>query len=189
MKRYYITDRAQLGGIEPLLEAIERNLADGVDLIQIREKDLPGRELSALVRRIMSMPNPAGTRVLINDRVDVALACRAHGVHLPSLSIASKLVRSIVPAGWVIGVSCHEREEVLAAEREGADLVVFGPVFDPLSKTPQTPPRGLSELRAVSASVTIPVYALGGITKTNAAQCVAAGAAGVAGISLFQRTL
>jgi thiamine-phosphate pyrophosphorylase len=186
MLRYYITDRKQAGGVEPLLDAIGRNLSLGVDYIQIREKDLPARELAALVRRALALRNPRGTRILVNSRADIALACGAHGVHLPSDSIAPSRWRAVVPAGFLIGVSCHEREEVLAAEREGANLVVFGPVFEPISKVTTVPPRGLQGLAAAASGVSIPVLALGGITRENAALCVGAGAGGVAGISLFQ---
>ena len=187
MRRYYITDRKLLGGsLDALVEVIGRNLADGVEMVQIREKDLSTRELLGLVRRVMRLPNPHGARVLVNGRVDVALAAEAHGVHLPSDAPAVSCFRSIVPTGFVFGVSCHKREETLAAEKEGADFVVFGPIFAPISKATFTPPRGLDELCAVSRGVSLPVYALGGITAENARSCVAAGAAGVAGISLFQ---
>jgi len=187
MLRYYITDRQQLGGIERLLECIQKSITNGVSLIQIREKDLSGRALAELVRKVLSLPNPGGTKVLVNGRVDVALACGAHGVHLPAESIAPSRFRSIVPPEFIIGVSTHSREEVLAAEREGANLVVFGPVFEPISKATSAPPRGLDELKLLTSSVSIPVFALGGITPANAHLCMDAGAAGVAGISLFQK--
>ncbi len=186
MKRYYITDRKQLGGIDALLEAIARNLAGGIDMVQIREKDLAARTLCALTRKALQLPNPYGSRILINSRVDVALACGAHGVHLPSGSISARRMREVVPAGFLIGVSCHEREEILVAAREGADFTVFGPIFEPISKSSLLPPRGVDALRAAARDSRVPVFALGGITRENTAQCVAAGAAGIAGISLFQ---
>jgi thiamine-phosphate pyrophosphorylase len=157
-----------------------------VDWVQIREKDLSARELSQLVRRVMEMPNPRSAKILVNTRVDVALAAGAAGVHLPSGSIAPCEWRAIAPAGFLIGVSCHSLEDVLRAESEGADYVLFGPVFAPLSKTSDLEPRGLKELRRVSRAVRIPVLALGGITWGNAEACVGAGAAGVAGISMFR---
>jgi thiamine-phosphate pyrophosphorylase len=187
MKRYYITDRGQFGGIGPLLESIARNLLDGVELIQIREKDLSGRDLFALVRQALSLPNPHGTRVLVNDRLDIAVASGAHGVHLPADSIAPNLLRTLVPKQFLIGVSCHQREEILAAERDGADFAVFGPIFDPISKEPGVTPRGLTELRAIAEGRSIPIFALGGITRVNAQACVDAGAVGIAGISYFQQ--
>jgi thiamine-phosphate pyrophosphorylase len=185
MKRYHITDRRLIGGTAPLLECIERNAASGVEMIQIREKDLGARELAALVRAALAVCGPA--RVLVNSRVDVALACGAHGVHLPADSPGAAAWRRLTPAGFLIGVSCHELEELRRAEREGADFAVFGPVFRPLSKDDERTPIGLEGLRAGVSAVRIPVFALGGVTKENAAWCAEAGAAGVAGITLFQR--
>jgi thiamine-phosphate pyrophosphorylase len=187
MLRYYITDRKPLGGTDALLKAIERNLEAGVDFVQVREKDLSARELAALVRAALALPNPLGAKILVNSRADVALACGAHGVHLPSRSIPPRTLRSIAPKGFVIGVSCHHVEEVRAAELEGADFVVFGPVFYTASKAPYGEPAGIEKLRDASAAAVIPVFALGGINGGNAAECTAAGAAGIAGISMFQQ--
>jgi thiamine-phosphate pyrophosphorylase len=164
------------------MDGLARNLVRGVDWIQIREKELPARELMRLVRRCVGL----GAKVLVNTRVDVAIAAGAAGVHLPAGSIAASEWRGITPNGFLIGVSCHSLEDVLLAEKEGADYVLFGPVFAPLSKTSDLAARGLDELRRVSLAVTIPVLALGGITNANAAACVEAGAAGVAGISMFR---
>jgi thiamine-phosphate diphosphorylase len=135
---------------------------------------------------VMELPNPHSVRILVNSRVDVALAAGAAGVHLPSGSIATLEWRGITPAGFLIGVSCHSLDDVLLAEAEGADYVLFGPVFAPLSKESDLAPRGVEELRRVCGSVRIPVLALGGITWGNAQACVEAGAAGVAGISMFK---
>jgi thiamine-phosphate pyrophosphorylase len=187
MLRYCITDRRQAGGIELLLAAVKRNLERAVDMIQIREKDLPTRELASLTRQVCGLAAPYGTRVLVNERADVALACGAAGVHLPANSLPVRDLRAVTPKGFVIGVSCHEVEEVQAAARDGADFAVFGPVFWPLSKESPLPPRGLDGLRAAAHAVSIPVLALGGVTEENALFCVEAGAAGIAGITIFQR--
>lgn len=157
-----------------------------VDWIQIREKDLSARELLTLVQSVQALPNPRGVKIIVNTRVDVALAAEAAGAHLPSGSPAPARWRTITPPGFLLGVSTHSIDEVRAAEQEGADYVVFGPVFDPISKPPDRVARGLEGLARAAGAVRIPVLALGGITQTNIEECLAAGAAGIAGISLFQ---
>ncbi len=180
MLRYYITDRHAF---------VERAMRDGVERIQVREKDLCARDLCALVRRILDLARPHGTRVIVNSRADVAIAAAAHGVHLTGTSIAPKILRPILPTGLLIGVSTHCFEDLRAAETEGADFVVYGPVFPVVSKPGYAAHLGLEELRRAVRAVTIPVIALGGVTHTNAAACIEAGAAGIAGISMFQNPL
>jgi thiamine-phosphate pyrophosphorylase len=180
--RCYITDRQTLTA-ETLLDAIARNMAAGVTWIQIREKDLSARKLFELVEAAIKLPNPRGSKIIVNTRADVAIAAGAAGVHLPSGSPPARLWRR---PGFLVGVSCHSVEEVQAAENEGADYTVFGPVFAPRSKSARAEPRGLEDLRRAGAAVRIPVLALGGVTRENSAACVSAGAAGVAAISMFQ---
>ena len=182
----YITDRRTLPANTSLLDNVARNLAAGVEWVQIREKDLSARELFDLTVLVLGLPNPHGSKILVNSRVDVAIAVGAAGVHLPAGSPAPRLWRDLSPAGFLIGVSCHTLDEVRAAEEEGADYVVFGPVFAPRSKVTALEPLGVDALGEAARAVRIPVLALGGITRENAAGCIAAGAAGVAAISLFQ---
>jgi thiamine-phosphate pyrophosphorylase len=188
MIRCYITDRARLAPTETLIQAIARNAAAGVDWIQIREKDLESRALFELVSQASECAS-GRAKIIVNSRVEVALAASASGVHLPSGSPPPSFWEGIVSPGFLIGVSCHTLDEVRAAEREGASYVLFGPVFAPLSKPSDLAPRGLDQLARAASSVTIPVLALGGITLENAHSCMAAGAAGVAGISIFQNLL
>jgi thiamine-phosphate pyrophosphorylase len=182
----YITDRRTLPANVDLLDCIARNLAAGVEWVQIREKDLSARELFDLTAAVLALPNPHRAKILVNTRVDVALAAGAAGVHLPGGSPAPWRWRLSTPAGFLIGVSCHTLDDVRAAEDEGADYVVFGPVFAPRSKKTDLEPRGIDLLGAAARAVRIPVLALGGITRGNARDCMAAGAAGVAAISLYQ---
>jgi thiamine-phosphate pyrophosphorylase len=179
---YAITDRSQLQ--QGLIECLRGWLAAGLDYIQIREKDLPARALYELVVGAVALPNPHGTRILVNERVDVALAAGAHGVHLPSHAPSPQRIRTIVPPGFVIGVSCHTAGEVDAAEREGADFAVFGPVFETRSKGAYGAPAGVAALEQAAHGRRLPVLALGGITVENFQQCRAA--AGLAAVSLFQ---
>lgn len=186
MRLYYITDRKQLRDDE-LLAVIGRALSAGVDLVQIREKDLTAHELFELTKAAMRLPNPESAKILVNARADVALAAGAHGVHLPAHSMPVAEIRRVSPPRFLVAVSCHSVGEVRAAASEAADFAVFGPVFETASKASYGPPQGLDKLAQACRAVPIPVLALGGLGLANAADCLAAGAAGIAGISVFQR--
>jgi thiamine-phosphate pyrophosphorylase len=123
---------------------------------------------------------------MVNDRLDVALAAKAHGVHLGTRSMPVELVRSLEPQEFVVGVSCHSLEESLTAQAAGADYILLGPIFATPSKLAYGPPLGLAKLRELTLQVTIPVFALGGISRDRAAICLQNGAAGIAGIRIFQ---
>ena len=184
----YITDRRQLRSV-PLAAVIRETVRAGVDIVQVREKDLLSRELFALVEEALSAtrePGMGGARVVVNDRVDVALAVEADGAHLATHSMPPQVVRRLVPRGFVIGVSCHSLDQAIAAEAGGADYLVLGPVFETPSKLEYGPPLGLEKLRNVTSRVRLPVLALGGITVDRVRSCVEAGASGIAGIRIFQ---
>ena len=158
-------------------------------MVQIREKDLPTRELLELVNGAVAVargPGGAGARVVVNDRLDVAWAAQAHGVHLGTRSLPARVVRGMVSAHFLVGVSCHSLQEALAAESAGADYLVLGPVFETPSKLEFGPPLGLEKLREATLRLRIPILALGGITRERARACRDAGATGIAGIRLFQ---
>jgi len=157
--------------------------AAGVDAVQLREKDLPAGSLAEVGRRIAAVLE-SRVMLLVNGRVDVALAIGAAGVHLPSRGLPVARLRRRFPS-LVIGASTHRLEEVAAAAEAGADYVTFGPVYAPTSKTSALAPVGLEGL-ARAASLGIPVLALGGITLDRLAEVAAAGAAGVAAIGAFQ---
>ena len=170
-----------------LLQLIEAAVNAGVSLIQIREKNLPVRVLAELCARASTVTRGSETKLLINDRVDVALAYGADGVHLTSQSLRATVARRISGADFIIGVSTHSVEEVLDARDGGADFAVFGPVFATPSKLHFGEPHGPEKLREISSSVSeLRVLAIGGISLENVAECFAAGAVGVAAIRLFE---
>jgi thiamine-phosphate pyrophosphorylase len=187
----YVTDRKALPGEKTpsaLFEKIRAAAAAGVDWVQIREKDLAARELLALVRDAVAL---ASIRVIVNDRLDVALAVGAAGVHLGHASVpAREVVRwcraGNAPADFLVGVSCHSLEGAQEVESAGASYTYFGPIYETPSKIPFGKPHGVEELAQVAKAVRIPVIAIGGVNESNAAECIRAGAAGIAAIRMIQ---
>jgi thiamine-phosphate diphosphorylase len=173
-----------------LLEKIEAAAVAGVDWMQIREKDLSGRQLTKLVSEAVRLV-PATCRILVNDRLDVAITAGAGGVHLGEQSVPVDQAKRLLserncPEDFLVGASTHSLASACAAEESGADYVIFGPVFATPSKTAYGPPLGVGQLGEVCRSLSIPVIAIGGITVANASECAAAGAAGIAAIRMFQ---
>lgn len=206
----YVTGRHNLPGLTPetslaaLAQKIGQVASAGVDWVQIREKDLTAGDLAALTREVLRSTAKAasskagGVRVLVNDRLDVALSEGAGGVHLGEKSLpvqeAKRLWRSSPlqnpgASDFLFGVSCHSLEAAKDAESFGADYIFFGPVFATPSKTAFGAPQGLEGLTQVCRAVSLPVIAIGGITLENATSCIDAGAAGIAAIRLFQEAL
>jgi thiamine-phosphate pyrophosphorylase len=170
--RYFITDRKLCGGLVPLLAIIQRQIAFGIEMIQIREKDLTARELFEFSCAVLHHRGDAPTKILVNSRADIAFAAGADGVHLPA-----NAPRETLP-GLLVGRSCHTLAEV---DRAKADFVTFGPVFTSPGKGISV---GLQSLRQACSSGK-PVFALGGVTRENATECEQAGAAGIAAIRMF----
>ena len=176
MIRCYVTDRRQGNPLQHAITAIQ----SGVDFIQVREKDLDARALLDLVRALRDAAKGTATQILINGRLDIALAASIDGVHLPGNGLPVIRVRPFVRT---LSRSVHSVEEAVTAASEGADFVIYGPVFE----TPGKSPVGLEALREVASAVHIPVLAIGGITYQNAPAVLKAGAAGIAAIRLFQQ--
>jgi len=186
-----VTDRRRLAPAEASFDASRRCLVAqarhavdaGIDLIQVRERDLEAAELAALVTDLVAVTRGTSTRVVVNDRLDVALACAADGVHLRADSIAVEAARRLAPHGFLIGRSIHGAAE--AAQAAGADYVIAGTVFPTESKRAEQVLLGLDGLRAVVAAIPVPVLAIGGITEHRFEQVAGAGAGGIAAIGLF----
>ena len=181
----YITDRLGLAP-ESLLPLIRAAVEAGIDLIQLREKDLATRELLELAGAAIGVCGGTGTKIVINDRLDIALGAGADGVHLGGQSLPAEIVRREAGKDFRIGVSCHSLEDALRAEAAGADYLLLGPIFATPAKLRYGPPLGLAKLKKVTEQIKIPVIGLGGITVERAGACLAAGAKGLAGIRIFQ---
>ncbi len=180
MIRCLITDGTVLQNEPKWLAHAAGWMARGIELLQIRERALSARELAEVTRKVLRLPNPQGTKILVNDRADVALACGAHGVHLRDGSVLPEV---FARPGFLVTVACHG---AAAADRaRGADFILLAPVFKPLSKKDARPALGTGAIAEIARLSKVPVLALGGITAENAHLCVEAGAAGIAGISCF----
>jgi thiamine-phosphate pyrophosphorylase len=175
--------------IQLQLEAIRKAAQAGCQLLQIRERDLTAKSLIEFTSTAISAARPHGARILVNDRLDVALAAGADGVHLRGSSIPANEARAIADAkglsGFLIGVSTHSIAEAKAAEEDGADFIVCGPVYDTPSKRAFGAPLGLERFAEVCSAVKIPVLAIGGINLSNYQEPLRCGAAGIAAIGLF----
>lgn len=170
-----------------ILNLIDAAVAAQVSLIQLREKTLTTRVLFELARESVRRTKGTETRLLINDRFDVALSTGADGVQLTSTSLPADVVRQTCGPGFLIGVSTHSHAEASVAKGRGADFALFGPVFDTESKRVFGPPQGVSKLKELTSQLDeFPVIAIGGVSVNNAKQCIAARAAGVAGISMLR---
>lgn len=179
---YLVTDR-KLTHDRDLLWVLERALDGGVKAIQLREKDLSGKQLLILAQRISQLCHRYQAQLFINDRVDVALAVDAAGVHLAETSMPVAIARSLLGAQRIIGVSTHSLEGACKAEREGADFIVFGPVYFTPSKADYGTPQGLNALRKIVEKTSLAVYAIGGIKSENLPETQKVGSRGVAVIS------
>lgn len=215
---YYITDRKQFPGTDShqrraVLERIREAADAGIDYVQLREKDLSAKELEKLAHEALKIVRDHGskTRLLINSRIDIALAAGADGVHLTAADISPSDARAIwasstlgaksatLPSSWLVAASCHSVPEVRRAESHGADFVVLAPIFEKAGTN--APALGLEALRGATRQgespdarveagdqrAHVPVLALGGITVANAIGCIRHGASGIAGIRLFQQ--
>jgi len=180
---YLITDRKLFAAHPLLFSAVEGALRAGVRAVQLREKELPVRELLEMAYNMRELTRKYGARLFINDRVDIALCAEADGVHLGQSGIPVSAVRNMVKEEFIIGASTHSMEEATTAEREGADFITFGPLFETPSKRAYGAPFGVEALREVRERVSIPLFGIGGIKHGNVREVLQSGAFGVALIS------
>lgn len=186
-----VTDSRRLTPPEDdaLVRLVRHAAAAGVDLVHVREPHRSDGDLVQLTRRLVSASSQTNTRVVVNDRVDVAIASGAAGVHLRADSISADRVRRMAPAGFLIGRSVHAEEEAVAAAHTAVDYLVFGTVYPTVSKRDLLAPAGISGLQAVCRRVPVPVLAIGGVRSDKVGEIAAAGAAGIAAIGLFTEAL
>ena len=179
---YLVTDRIQTGGRDPL-EVLEQALAGGVKAVQLREKDLSGKALLELAEKTRRLCDRYQASLLINDRIDVALAVDAAGVQLTGVSLPVDVARGLLGSQKLLGASTHSLEEARQAQKDGADFILFGPVYFTPSKAAFGEPQGLQALKKILENVSLPVYAIGGIKADHIADLRSLGVRGVALIS------
>lgn len=180
---YLITDRRLIRPEQDFFEVLEQLMVAGIRMIQLREKDLPAHQLYEMAQHLRTITLRHNCLLLINDRIDIALAVNADGVHLRSNSLPTAVARKLLGPEKLIGVSTHSSEEIAVATEQNADFATYGPVFYTPSKASYGPPKGLSELQVARSSSALPIYALGGITVTNTPAVMTTGTYGVAVIS------
>ncbi|MFN8009191.1 MAG: thiamine phosphate synthase [Terriglobia bacterium] len=182
---YYITDRRN--SRKPVLEQILIAIKAGVDLIQLREKDLATRDLFELAVAARALAAAHDCKIIINDRMDIAQAAGLHGIHLGQQSIPPEIIRTGLPdKDFLVAVSTHTLDEIEKVHEKGVSFITFGPVYFTPSKARFGPPVGIQKLEEACRISRIPVFALGGVNEQNVSECLQAGASGIAGISLFQ---
>jgi thiamine-phosphate pyrophosphorylase len=179
---YLVTDR-HVSSTRSLGDAVSEACRAGVRAVQLREKDLDAKSLYELGLELRRTAASHDARLLINDRVDIAMAVDADGIHCPEDGFPPVYARRVAGKPVVIGASTHSLERALEAEKAEADFITFGPVFETPSKTKYGPPQGLETLRQVASAVHIPVFAIGGITPERAKACIEHGARGIAVVS------
>ncbi len=177
---YLITDRKIFNDTDAFFNAIEKALKAGVRLLQLREKDLPTRPLLDIAYRLRTLTSQYNARLLINDRLDIALCVKADGVHLAQTSMPPSGAKKLITKEMLIGVSTHSLSEALLAQQEGADFITYGPIYPTPSKLKYGSPVGLNALREIRKSISIPIYGIGGINHDNIKEVLDAGATGVA---------
>jgi len=182
-KLYLVTDKKLFTNEGLFVNAVEEALKAGVRAVQLREKDLGTRDLLELAYKMRDLTAGYGARLFINDRSDIAMCVKADGVHLGQTSMPVFAVRKVVGDSMMIGVSTHTLNEAETAEREGADFITFGPVYQTPSKLKYGEPVGLDALLNASEQISIPVFGIGGIKPYNMKDVIGAGARGVAVIS------
>ncbi|MCL5062945.1 MAG: thiamine phosphate synthase [Nitrospiraceae bacterium] len=182
-KLYLITDRKLFADSGEMFAAVEEALKAGVKAVQLRENDLATRELLDMAYRMRELTARYNARLFINDRADIAMCVNADGVHLGQSSMPVYAARKVVGDKFMIGVSTHNLDEALTAEREGADFITFGSIYRTPSKLKYGRPVGIESLKIVAEKVSIPVFGIGGIKPDNAKEVINAGAYGVALIS------